>query len=113
MRRFCIVGLLLVLSGCGRYFAGPLQPADQQTVDMTINDDGSLTYTLERLEVSLRPMTDAQLNRQFAGSSERGARSTNPYTFGDWSPMGDEWTPPRFTVFALSVKNYQFPKVLV
>lgn len=113
MRRLWVLGFILILGGCGRYFAGPLQPAAQQASGLTVNDDGSVTYTLDRLEITLQPMADAQLNRQFAGVSNQGGGSTNPYTFGDWKPAGDEWTPPRFTVFLLKVSNYQFPKVLV
>lgn len=113
MYRLCMVGVLLVLCGCGRYFAGPLRPADQQQLQMTINDDGSVTYALERLEIILQPVTDAQLNRQFAAVSQEGAESTNPYTFGNWTPPGEDWTPRRFTVFRLRVSNYQFPKVML
>lgn len=80
---------------------------------MMVNDDGSVTYTLDRLAITLQPMTDAQLNRQFAGVSDLGGESTNPYTFGNWKRAGDQWTPPRFTVFLLTVSNYQYPKVLV
>ena len=104
---------VLLLSACGRYFAGPLLPADAQPEGMTVNDDGSVTYQLDRLEITLRPMTDAQLNRQFALASRAGGASLNPYTFGDWTAPGDDWTPPRFTVFRLQVGNYQFPKVLL
>lgn len=114
MRRLWILSvLLIVLPGCGRYFAGPLRPTTEQTTSMTVNDDGSVTYAQDRLEVTLRPMTDPELNRQFPNFSSAGAASTNPYTFGDWTPQGDEWTPPRFTVFRLSVSNYQFPKVVL
>ena len=110
MLRYCLVALV-VLSGCGRYFGGPLVPIGEQAAQMTVNDDGSVTYALRRLEVSLRPMTDEQLNRQFTSISDQGAASTNPYTFGDWHELGDDWTPPRFTVFHLAVSNYEFPKV--
>ncbi len=103
----------LLLGACGRYFAGPLQPADAQAEGMTVNDDGSITYQLDRLEITLKPMTDAQLNRQFAPVSKGGGGSLNPYTFGDWAAPGDDWTPPRFTVFRLQVGNYQFPKILL
>lgn len=113
MRRLWIFGILLTLTACGRYFAGPLRPLDQQETGMSVNDDGSVTYTLERLEITLQPMTDAQLNRQFASVSEQGAESTNPYTFGNWKPLGEDWTPPRFTVFMLAVSNYQYPKVQI
>jgi hypothetical protein len=103
----------LLLLGCGRYFPGPLRPTDHQTEGMTVNDDGSVTFALDRLEVTLKPMTDAELNRQFASASVGGGASVNPYTFGDWTELGDEFTPPRFTVFRLQVGNYQFPKVLL
>jgi len=76
-------------------------------------DDGTVSYTYGRLEISLRPISDEELNRQFASHSKGGAKSTNPYTYGDWRPMGDRWTPPRFTVFLLKVKNYAYPKILV
>lgn len=114
MYRLCILAMLVVLNGCGRYFAGPLRPTDHQAdTHISINDDRSLTYTLNRFEINLRPMTDTELNRQFSSVSQQGARSTNPYTFGDWTPIGEDWTPPRFTVFRLMVKNYEFPKVMV
>ena len=58
---------LVMLAGCGRYFDGPIQPApqEQQEADMVIKDDGLITYSFERLEIGLRPMTDAELNRKF------------------------------------------------
>ena len=102
--------LLVVLSACGRYFPDPLQPAAKQAEGMSINDDGSITYELDRLSINLKPMTDAELNRLTVSS---GDLSLNPYTFGDWVAPGDEWTPPRFTVFRLKVNNYQFPKIKI
>lgn len=113
MRRLWILGLLAVLGGCGRYFAGPLRPAAQQASSVEVNDDGSATFALNRLEISLQPMSDAQLNRQFASVSAQGAASTNPYTFGNWTPPGARWTPPRFAVFRLKVSNYEYPKVRI
>lgn len=113
MRRLWLLAALLALSGCGRYFVGPLRPLDQQAPEMRVNDDGSVTYTKDRLTITLQPMSDAQLNRQFADVSQQGVRSTNPYTFGNWHPTGDAWTPPRFAVFLVTVSNYQYPKVLL
>jgi len=107
--------LLASCAGCGRYFAGPIRPLSeaQQEAHMVVKDDGTVAYVFERLEVSLRPLTDAELNRNFASHSNKGAASTNPYTYGNWKPMGEDWTPPRFTVFLLSVKNYAYPKVKI
>jgi len=109
----CLLVAMALLCGCGRYFPGPLVPAKQEAAEMTVSDDGTVTYHLRRLEVSLRPMLDEQLNRQFAAESDGGAESTNPYTFGDWRRLGDSYTPARFTVFLLTVNNYEFPKVRV
>jgi len=108
-----IAVLIFLASGCGRYFPQPLRPAPQQAEGMTINDDGSVTYALERLAITLKPMTDAELNRQFPQASTGGAAAVNPYTFGDWAAPGDTWTPPRFLVMKLGVANYQFPKVVI
>ena len=101
--------LTLLVMACGRYFHTPLQPASRQAEGMTVNDDGSITYALDRLSIELKPMTDAELNRLAPGPD----LSNNPYTFGEWTAPGDEWTPPRFTVFRLKVNNYQFPKVKI
>lgn len=80
---------------------------------MVVHDDGSVAYVFERLDIALRPMTDAELNRSFATKSDAGAQSTNPFTFGDWTPPGEAFTPQRFTVFLLRVKNYAYPKVKI
>lgn len=115
MRVLCTCLLILVASGCGRYFPGPLQPRPraEQGEHMVVHDDGSVAYVFERLDIALRPMTDAELNRSFATKSDAGAQSTNPFTFGDWTPPGESFTPQRFTVFLLRVKNYAYPKVKI
>jgi hypothetical protein len=111
MARYLAGLALLLLCGCGRYFPGPLHPADKQGASMQVNDDGSITHTRGRLAVSLQAMADEQLNRQFAGASVAGGKSTNPYTYGNWTPLGEKWTPSRFTVFRLKISNYEYPKV--
>lgn len=107
--------VLLFSVGCGRYFSGPIRPMpeDQQRLHMIVKDDGTVTYVYERLEIGLRPMSDEELNRALAPYSQASARSTNPYTYGNWKPMGEDWTPQRFTVFLLKVKNYSYPKIRV
>ena len=107
---------LLLLTGCSyRYYAEALKPLSEaeQGEGKTVADDGTVTHTQGRLEISLRPMTDEELNRQFASFSRDGADSRNPYTFGNstWFRTGD--TPQRFTVFRAFVSNYQYPKVYV
>ncbi|RKY65211.1 MAG: hypothetical protein DRP99_00595 [Candidatus Latescibacterota bacterium] len=106
----------VILAGCGyRLYGGPLRPLDEayQGPNVQVADDGTVTHVLGRLEISLRPMTDEELNHQFASASNRGKFSTNPYTYGNWKPMGAKRTPNRFTVFRLTVKNYAYPKVFV
>ncbi len=110
MYRLSLLVLLLMLSSCGRYFPGALKPMDNQAAGMTVNDDGSITYNRDRLAITLKPMTDAELNRLAATSSDL---SVNPYTFGNLTATGDDWTPQRFTVFRLEVGNYQFPKIKI
>lgn len=108
---------LLSLYGCGyyEYYAKPLWPASdtEQSAGMHVSDDGSVTFTKERLEISVRPITDEELNRQFASVSEGGVKSTNPYTYGDWKDGETSRTPQRFTVFKVKIKNYAYPKVYV
>lgn len=109
-----LTGLVGCLSQVGlRRFAEPAVPAAQQSEGMTLQDDGSIVFTKDRLEISIRVLEDEYLNRQFASYSEQGAHSTNPYTFGNWKPWGQDWTPRRFTVLLVKVKNYSYPKVLL
>ncbi|MBM3280863.1 MAG: hypothetical protein FJY95_22720 [Candidatus Handelsmanbacteria bacterium] len=96
-----------------RRFATPVGPAEVQGEGMIPQDDGSIVFTRDRLEITVRVLEDEYLNRQFAANSVQGARSTNPYTFGDWKPWGQDWTPRRFTVLLVKVKNYFYPKVLL
>ena len=102
--------LLLFAASCGRYFHTDLRPTPGQETGMSVEDDGSVTYELDRLVINLKPMTDAELNRLAATNTNL---ELNPYTFGDWKAPGDEQTPPRFTVFRLKVNNYQYPKVRI
>ena len=101
-------------SGCGyHHYSTPLRPIDDQGAAMTVADDGSVTFTQDRLEVRLRPLTDEELNRQFASQSKDGPQSTNPYTFGNTEFWEGDKTRSRFSVFHLAVKNYAYPKVRI
>jgi hypothetical protein len=111
--RICCVAAVVALvlaPACGRYFPTSFRPVHEQVEGMTVNDDGSITYDLERLAITLRPMTDEELNRLVSPS---GNVEVNPYTFGELTKPGENWTPSRFTVFRLEVANYQFPKVRI
>ena len=120
-----VVGMGLFLS-CGykigyKHFAGPIIPIAEQKPEFEVGDDQSITFHQDRLEVKMRPLTDEMLNRQFANHSTTregfyqnpSVSLTNPYTYGDWRPLGKERSPKRFLVLQLSVKNYAFPKVRV
>ena len=113
----CLVTVLamgLGAYGCGyHHYATPLRPVDEQGAAMTVADDGSVTFTQDRLEVRLTPLTDEQLNRQFASQSNDGPRSTNPYTYGNTEFWEGAKKRSRFTVFRLAVKNYAYPKVKI
>ena len=107
-----LVGLLF--PGCSyRYYAEDLKPLSEaeQGANKTVADDGTVSYIQARLEISLRPMTDAELNRQFGAYSNEGANSRNPYTFGNSTYFRTGDTPQRFTVFRMYVSNYEYPKV--
>jgi len=118
---------MVALSGCGlkigyRHFAGPVVPAVTESADYVIGDDRSITFVKDRLEVMMLPMSPEALNRQFANASSAPegftlpnpySVATNPYTYGDWTPPGEDQAPTRFTVFLLKVKNYAYPKVRV
>jgi len=103
-------------SGCAyRLIPGPLVPLPEgeQAKKATVEDDGTVTIPIDRLRISLQPVSDGELNRQFSTSSQAGKHSVNPYTFGNWIPEGASRTPKRFTVFLLVVENYAYPKVLL
>lgn len=105
---------LLLFSGCShRYYAEDLKPVSEaeQGENKTVADDGTVAYKQARLEISLRPMTDEELNRQFSPYSSEGADSRNPYTFGNSTYFRTGETPQRFTVFRAFVSNYEYPKV--
>jgi len=94
---------------------GKLEPLPEveQTPGMHVSDDGTVTFIKGRLEISVRPMTDEELNRQFATNSDDGIFCTNPYTYGNWKDPELGRPPKRFTVFLLKVKNYAYPKIKV
>ena len=116
MRKFLfpLLWAVLLLPACAyRYYAEDLTPMNEaeQGADKTVADDGTVSYSQGRLEISLRPMTDVELNRQFSAYSKDGANSRNPYTFGNSTYFRTGETPQRFTVFRAFVSNYEFPKV--
>jgi hypothetical protein len=117
---------VVLISGCGhklgqRHFAGPITPAAEiSDPQFEVGDDRSITFTRDRLEISLLPLTPEMLNRQFAEYSKTPegftepnpyVRPLNPFTYGDWEPPEGGEPPPRFSVFRLKVVNHSYPKV--
>ena len=115
---------LVLLAGCGYYqIPGRFQPlhAEEQKstaagARMEVYDDGSVNFILNRLEVSVRPMLDEELNRQFStlSTDSKGPADevpTNAFTYGNWKDPRTGQSPQRFSIFKISVKNYEYPKV--
>ena len=112
-RRWIACSLVLSCSACSQVMhTGPFRPVPEQGESLLVADDGSVTFVRQRLEVRLRPITPEELVRQFGAQSEGGVRATNPYLITD-ARAPDDRPGARFTVFALAVKNYAFPKVLI
>ncbi|NKB66516.1 MAG: hypothetical protein GKR89_05605 [Candidatus Latescibacteria bacterium] len=119
-----LLAAIMLPMGCGHYLVpGPFQPLakeNQQAPDsetyMEVADDGTVTYVQNRLEISVRPMVDEELNRQFAALSQDGKGPadelpTNAFTYGDWVDKKTGKPPQRFSIFKVIVKNYELPKV--
>jgi len=111
-----LLGLVLTALGpwgCAyHHYVGPLQPAADQGHSVTAENEG-LTFRSQGLEIHLRPMLDAELDRRFAAHSQSGPRSTNPYTFADvefWPPGP---STSRFTVVYIEVANEGYPKIKI
>ena len=109
-----LAALCLVASCAWRPYTGDLCPSAEQMQgpNMSVADDGTITWIQDRLEVRLRPVTDAELNRQFGGG-DLGPYSKNPFTYGGIEDFYTGDKVQRFAVFMLGVKNYQYPKVRV
>ncbi|HCL30619.1 MAG TPA: hypothetical protein DIC52_19590 [Candidatus Latescibacteria bacterium] len=75
--------------------------------------DSTVSFTQGELQVELRALTDAELNRQFSAHSGDGPSSTNPYTFGDTRFWEGEKERKRFTTFRIRVTNDGYPKVKI
>ena len=111
--RTTVLVALTVVAGCSwRPYAGVVRASSEsyQAENTTVADDGTVTFRRGRLEVSLRPVSDDELNRQFGGG-DLAADSRNPLTYGGVQDFYTGDRMQRFTVFLLKVKNYQHPKV--
>ena len=123
-QKISILAAAAFLLGCGHYLIPgrfqPLEVAQQQTdiqgSSMQILDDGTVTFVQNRLEVSVRPMTDEEINRQFPAESTNASGPadelpSNPFTYGNWIDPRTGKAPQRLSIFKITVKNYEYPKV--
>ena len=123
-KKISILAAAALLLGCGHYLVPgrfqPLEVAQQQTdvqgSNMKILDDGTVTFVQNRLEVSVRPMEDEEINRQYPAQSTnaRGPADelpSNPFTYGNWIDPRTGKAPQRLSIFKITVKNYEYPKV--
>ena len=123
-KKISILVAAALLLGCGHYLVPgrfqPLEVAQQQTdvqgSSMKILDDGTVTFVQNRLEVSVRPMDDEEINRQYPAQSTnaRGPADelpSNPFTYGNWIDPRTGKAPQRLSIFKITVKNYEYPKV--
>ena len=123
-QKFSIFAVAALWLGCGHYLVPgrfqPLETAQQQTdvqgSSMKILDDGTVTFVQNRLEVSVRPMSDEELNRQYPAESTNASGPadelpSNPFTYGNWLDPRTGKAPQRLSIFKVSVKNYEYPKV--
>ena len=88
-----------------------LMPSPDMGPDYTLGEDGTVAYTMEGLRVEVRYMTDRALNARWPQESSQGPHSYNAYTYGDYVDPQTGYVRNRFTVFAVSVYNLDFPKV--
>jgi len=115
---------VIIAVGCGHFLIPtafrPVGSGDQirhsEGTSMEVSDDGTIAWVQGRLEIPVRAMTDAELNRQFPTFSEDGdgpsfELPTNVFTYGDWEDPRSKTSPSRFSVFKIAVKNYEYPKV--
>ena len=115
----CILSLSLV-AGCGHYVVpGKSQPAEvtqQQSAEgtqMQVQDDGTVTFVQNRLEVSVRPMTDEELNRQYPSQSTgfdmMGYALFRPFPFPFLFALSFPFLRPFFLVLPSPVAFSKFP----
>ena len=107
----------LLLAGCTLLYppryerVSRLMPRSDLGPGYTLGEDGTIAYAVEGLRVEVRYITDRALNARWPQESSEGQYSYNAYTYGDYVDPQAGYVRNRFTVFAVSVYNLDFPKV--
>ena len=115
--RISLAWSVLLLVGCTLLYppryerVSLLVPHSDSGPGYTLGEDGTIAYTMEGLRVEVRYMTDRALNNLWPQESSQGPHSYNAYTYGDYVDPQTGYVRNRFTVFAVSVYNLDFPKV--
>ncbi|HJP31451.1 MAG: hypothetical protein QF689_04265 [Candidatus Latescibacteria bacterium] len=112
----------ILLMGCiGGTLQGFLPPVYEYTsllvpnadgdAAYAVNADGSITFDEEGLRITVRNLSDNELNERYSDVSYQDRFSANPFTYGNWRDPSLGYTPSRFTVFEVEVFNPVLPKV--
>ena len=75
-------------------------------------EDSTAVFEQEGFRLKLRYLSDQALNREYARYTFREP-NLNPFTYGQDRDLDRGYAPPRFTVFAMTVVNQSYPKVMV
>jgi len=105
------------LAGCAGtrgvqvHLVSELQPDAELQSENTVVSAGAWKSTFPGFLLGVQHLDDPTLNRRFPGVSFRGARSANPFTYGNWVDPELGYVPPRFTVFEVAVRTREADRV--
>jgi len=75
-------------------------------------EDSATVFEQQGFRLKVRYLSDTDLNQEYAKDTFREP-NLNPFTYGRDRDLDRGYTPPRFTVFRLTVVNQAYPKVMV
>ena len=76
------------------------------------SEDSTTVFQQEGFRLKLRYLDDQTLNQEYARFTFREP-NLNPFTYGEDRDLDRGYSPPRFTVFQMTVVNQTYPKVMV
>lgn len=111
---------LLLVSGCVhlppdlayRIEVAPAAPLLQQDAYYFDPEDSTTVFTHDGFRLKVRYQSDQELNQEYASDTFREP-NLNPFTYGTNRDLDRGYSPPRFTVFQITVVNQAYPKVMV
>ncbi len=75
-------------------------------------EDSTTVFQKKGFRLKLHYMSDQELNREYARSTFRDP-NLNPFTYGTDRDLDKGYSPPRFTVFQMTVVNQNNSKAMV